>query len=72
MILLRVIEIYKDFLDYICKTDIRKRYFLIKGINSIPQINFFSYHFLSKKFILGIELIPLIKKYLFLISDLHI
>ena len=29
MILLRVTKIYKDFLDYVCKMDIRKRYLLI-------------------------------------------
>jgi hypothetical protein len=43
MILLRIIKIYKEFLDYLCylcKKNIRKRYFLIIGINSIPQINF--------------------------------
>jgi hypothetical protein len=40
LILLRIIKIYKEFLDYICKINIRNRYFLIIGINSIPQINF--------------------------------
>ena len=49
MILLRITEIYKDFLDYICKTNIRKRFFLIIGINSIPQINFFFLHFFMIK-----------------------
>jgi len=51
MILLRITDIYRDFLDYICKTDIRKRYFLISGINSIPQINFFDSKWYEKNFI---------------------
>ena len=51
MILLRITEIYKDFLDYICKSDIRKRYFLIKGINSLPKINFFDIKWYEKIFI---------------------
>ena len=51
MILLRVTKIYKAFLDYICKTDIRKRYFLINGINSIPQVNFFDIKWYENIFI---------------------
>ena len=51
MILLRITEIYKDFLDYICGSDIRKRFFLIKGINSLPKINFFDIKWYEKIFI---------------------
>ena len=51
MILLRITKIYKDFLDYICKFDIRKRYLLIRGINSIPQVDFFDRIWYEKNFI---------------------
>jgi len=51
MILLRITEIYKDFLDYICETNIGKRYFLINGINSIPKINFLDNIWYKKNFI---------------------
>ena len=51
MILLRITKIYKEFLDYVCKMDIRKRYLLIRGINSIPHINFFDSIWYEKNFI---------------------
>ena len=41
MILLRTMEIYNDFLSYIHKNNIKKRYLLIRGINSIPAVTRF-------------------------------
>ena len=59
MIILRIINIYKEFLDYICKTNIRKRFFLISGINSIPQLNFFDSKWYEKNFISSMRNIAL-------------
>ena len=51
MIFLRVMEIYKYYLDYINKMEIKKRYLLTRGICSIPSIISLDAKWYKKNFI---------------------